>query len=69
MVDAEATDRSWRSSLLAHLVSAEKAKALSGLIDALELSDLDLLTLRDIMRYAPRRDDDPLVAVLARRGA
>ena len=65
MVDAEATDRSWRSSLLAHLVSAEKSKALSALIDALELSDLDLLTLRDIMHYAPRRDDDPLVAVLA----
>jgi exodeoxyribonuclease V alpha subunit len=38
---------------------------LSLLLDQLVISDLDLMTIRDLVRYCPEPDDDGLIAVLA----
>ena len=46
-------------------VKGRGRKALSRMLDQLVLSDLDLMTVRDLVRYCPEPDDDGLIAVLA----
>ena len=46
-------------------VTRRGRKGLSLLLDQLVISDLDLMTIRDLVRYCPEPDDDGLIAVLA----
>jgi exodeoxyribonuclease V alpha subunit len=53
-----------RDRLLRIGIDTGQTQGLSVLLESLELSDLDLMTIRDLVKYGPDRDDGCLIGML-----